>query len=339
MMSHVEAGVQVNGSPESGDAVPANGSNSADRERALRTAAATLELIRSGDQALRVLQLGSSETSLAHLCADHEVAAVEPGAGDIEPADEFDCAISVDRLWRLSGRERTAHLETLRSKARIVLVEAPLDDDSALEDAGRFFEEQGDWTATISEEQLAELDALNSLDRLEESDDAVAAFAQALEDLAQSTEFADRGVLVAAPEETVPGFDLEPLRPARTRGPADVLAPTLPLALEIQRANGRVDAAEQRSQSLELLLARREAQLRDISTKLADLSVIASDDRRARRLAEHELEVARGTRGYRLGHRVYRIRTSIRRGLGRVGRALISPLRLIKRKLGSRSSG
>jgi hypothetical protein len=333
MMSPVETQVQVNGAAES------SGENGGSKEaraphgsRALRTAAATLELIRAGDRSLRVLQVGSPDTSLAPLCPeDDEIAALDPHDPRELPAEDFDCAVSVDSVWRLSGDERRAHLDTLRSTARIVLVEAPLDSDDALEDVGRYFEEQGDWTATISEERLAELEAISALDAGEAPEDAVESLSQALDDLAEGAEAADRGVLVAVADRSIPGFDLEPLR--TPSGDRETLPATLPLALEIHRANDRLAAAEQRARKLELQLARREGQIGDMSTKLAELSLLASNERRARRRLEHELEVAQNTRGYRLGHRFYRLRTRVRAGLRAVGRGIAAPFRAVKRKL------
>ena len=332
MMGAVDTQVQVNGAAESsGENGGSNQARAPHRSRALRTAAATLELIRAGDRSLRVLQVGSADTSLAPLCPDDdEIAAHDPRDPRELPADDFDCAVSVDSVWRLSGDERRAHLDTLRSTARIVLVEAPLDEDDALEDVGRYFEERGDWTATITEERLAELEAINALDAVDASADAVESLSQALDDLAESAEAADRGVLVAVADRSIPGFDLEPLRAPSGR---ETLPATLPLALEIHRANDRLAAAEQRARKLELQLARREGQIGDMSTKLAELSLLASEERRVRRRLEHELEVAQNTRGYRLGHRFYRVRTRARAGIRAVGRGIAAPFKAVKRRL------
>ncbi len=320
----------------------ANGTRSTDSERPQRIAAAALDLIRSGERSLRVLQLGGADAPLAPLCADDEVAEAEvEGAEAGSTAERFDCAVSVDRLWRLSGSERTEHLEALRASARIVLVEAPLNGDSVLEDAGRFFEELGDWTALVSEERLAELHALSALEEVEEPGDAIRTLARALDNLTRTAENTDRAVLVSVTDESAPGFDLESLRRRDSGGsatsPTALLAGALPVALEMQRAGNRSAVAERRAQELELTLARRAARLDDLASKLAEATRLASDERRLRRRAERELEVAKGTRGYRLGLRIYRIRTRIRAGARSFAAAVVSPLRRVKRRLRERA--
>ena len=320
---------------------PSNGAQR-DGHRGARIAAATLDLIRSGERSLRVLELGNPETSLALLCADDEVAALDgEDIAEAPDSETFDCAVSVDRIWRLEGEERTEHLEALRSQARIVLIEAPLNGDSVLEDAGRFFEEQGDWTALVSEDRLAELRALSALDGLDGPGEAIRSLATALENLSRGSDVADRGVLISATDESAPGFDLQPLRPDDSPGAVNtqgLLAGALPLALEMQRTSNRLAAAERRSQGLELALQRRDSQLTDLSTKLAELSRVAAEERRVRRRIERDLEEAKGTRGYRLGLWSYRVRTRMRRGARRFGAAILSPLRRAKRRLSSQAA-
>lgn len=295
----MDSKVDLCGSADTGAAV--NGGVTDREDRAIRLIGATLDLIRSGNSSLRVLQLGGTAGSLAPWRKGDEIALVE-AESSLANTQSADCAVSVDRLSSLSGAERREHLEELRSNAGVILVEAPLEQDAALDDAQRYFEELGDWTTLVTERRFSELPA--------------------------STSTAERAVLVCVADESAAAIDVTALR---TETAPD--NETSAVGLELSRAAQRLEAAEQRTRTLEGELGRRGAQVSDLATKLADLSRLAADERRRRRRAEFELEQAKSTRGYRLGLRIFHIRTAIRGAFASVGRTITSPLRLAKRKL------
>jgi hypothetical protein len=101
------------------------------------------------------------------------------------------------------------------------------------------------------------------------------------------------------------------------------------MASEVSLANDRFQGELTRSRQGDALLAQREAELRDLASKLAEMAATASADRIARRNAERMVEVIAASRGYRIGLRLHRVRLEAKRAV----RTIVAGPRSIARRL------
>lgn len=122
-------------------------------------------------------------------------------------------------------------------------------------------------------------------------------------------------------------FDLQPAPDGDTSRANSVALARM--ASEVNRANDRLHAELTRSRERDALLAQREAELRDLASKLAEIAVTASTDRVARRKAERLVDVVAASRGYRIGLRVHRVRLRAKRA----ARTIVTGPRAICRRL------
>ena len=220
--------------------------------------------------------------------------------------------------------------------AGVVLVETSSNGDGVIQQARSFFEEHGNWTTVVSEQDLVELRALSALDQLAFAGDSVPTVDRALKLFSEPRAERGRAILVSVIDEAAPELDFAPLRSTTERELSTDRAGIDPLGIAFQRLVERLVALDRRAEAGALALARRDAQVADLAAKLADLAGVADEERRTRRRVERELEEAKSTRGYRLGLAVYRTRRRSRSALRAAYSTLTSPLRRLRHKLAAR---
>lgn len=247
----------------------------------------------------------------------------------------FDCAVAIDAVHRLGAAERRRRLARLRRAARgLVVVEAPRagDGENPLDDAIELFREYGDSVLVLSAEHLPAVLTMAELRRAPGGAAAGAgpgsqAISQGL--LAASSQ-PPRSLLISIVDPEAPGIDVSALQwccspaGAPERDPASLAL--LPLSLEIRRLSDRLEL--ERADA-----GRVRAEADDMRRKLADLTRIASEDRRARENAELQVEIIAAARGYRIGLAFWKVRAATRRRLAAGWRLVTAPARATARLL------
>jgi hypothetical protein len=98
---------------------------------------------------------------------------------------------------------------------------------------------------------------------------------------------------------------------------------TVALSTELRELRGRLDSAEDRLRSARATLARRDAQVEDLSRRLADSLTSLSAERGERELSERDLIAMKKARLWGLMSRLYF-------ATGRMNSAIKAPLRLVR---------
>jgi hypothetical protein len=279
-----------------------------------------------------------------------------PGSLEFE-AGAFDYAVAVDVLEHMEPSLRFRLLAELRRVSRRgVVIAGPFDSEwvrgidrivgdampangerpvpppelPRLEETRRFFEAHGDQTAVYGDQSLPLWAATRCLSlagsdlngELQELDDGL--FIQSSNgDLASY-----RSLLVCLRQaSSLNGAGLGASRVAESRqldgGSVAAMLATVALSNELRELHGRLEAEEDRLRSARATLAHRDAQIEDLSNRLADSLTSLSIERGERELSEREIAALKKTRAWQLMARLYF-------ATGRLQSAVKAPVRLAR---------
>jgi hypothetical protein len=269
----------------------------------------------------------------------------------------FDYAVAVDVLERMEPSLRLRLLSELRRVSRRgVVIVGPFDSEwvrgidrivgdampangsrpaappelPRLDETRGFFEAHGDETTVYGDQSLSHWAATRFLSlagsdlngELRELDDGLYT-PSSNGDLASY-----RSLLVCLREaSSLNGGALGARHRGETRqldgGSAAAMLATVALSTELRELRGRLDSAEDRLRSSRATLARRDAQIEDLSRRLADSLTSLSAERGERELSERDLTAMKKTRLWGLMSRLYFT-------TGRLHSAVKAPLRLVR---------
>jgi hypothetical protein len=281
-----------------------------------------------------------------------------PDAGSLDfTTGSFDYAVAVDVLVGMDASLRFRLLSELRRVSRRgVVIVGPFDSEwvrgidrivgdtlpangerpaappelPALDETRRFFEALGDQTEVYADQSLPLWAATRCLSlagsdlngELRELDDDVFIRSSA-GDLASY-----RSLLVCLREtSSLNGADLGVRRNGHSHhldgGSAAAMLATVALSNELRELHRRLEAEQDRLTSARATLARRDAQIEDLSRRLADSLTSLSVERGERELSQREIAAIKKTRPWRILARLYF-------ATGRLHSAVKAPVRLVR---------
>jgi hypothetical protein len=304
-----------------------------------------------------------ADNAITRLDLDAAAAALRDGAASqgfdslgFQPG-AFDYAVAVDVLEHMEPSLRFRLLSELRRVSRRgVVILGPFDSEwvrgidrivgdamppngerpvpppelPRLEETRRFFEAHGDQTAVYGDQGLPLWAATRCLSlagsdlngELRELDDGVY-LRSSNGDLASY-----RSLLVCLREpSSLNGAGLGEARGSESRqvdgGSVAAMLATVALSNELRELHRRLEAEEDRLRSARATLARRDAQIEDLSHRLADSLTSLSVERGERELSERDIAAMKKARTWRLMARLYF-------AAGRLRSAVKAPMRLLR---------
>jgi hypothetical protein len=308
------------------------------------------------ENAITRLDLGAAAAAIGNGGASQGVGSLEfqPGA--------FDYAVAVDVLERIEPSLRFRLLSELRRVSRrgVVIVgpfdsewvrgiegivgdampangerSAPPPEFPRLDETRRFFEAHGDQTAVYRDQSLPLWAATRCLSlagsdlngELRKLDDGL--FVRSSNGSSSNGDLESyRSLLVCLREaSSLNGAALGASRRGESQqldgGSVAAMLATVALSNELRELHRRLETEEDRLRTARATLARRDAQIEDLSRRLADSLASLSVERGERELSERDIVALKRARAWRLLARVYFV-------TGRLQSAVKAPARLLR---------